>query len=106
MEVSYVIQKGIVYTGWVINYDFLRNKHKIFLGGEAGFLYLGTAIGLSILIDKRKNLHFGGNIIPFIGVLGYLFYDYSFYYGYKSISELGLYLKYPFDEMGGNLLSD
>jgi hypothetical protein len=107
LEVSYIMMDdNIFYKGLVINYDFLRNKQKLFFGVEGGFLFFGAAIGPSILIDKRNNLHFGGSIIPFFGLVGYLYYDFSFFYGYKSIQNLGLYLKYPFDERGGNLLSD
>ncbi len=106
MEVSYVMDfKNITYLGLVINYDFLNNKHKILLGVEYLLPPLpvgGITIGPSILIDKKNNVHFGASVIPFLGLWGYFYYDYSFFYTHQAIENMGLYLKIPLQVQGSN----
>jgi|JI8StandDraft_1071087.scaffolds.fasta_scaffold64284_2 hypothetical protein len=81
-----------VWSGVVLDVDFCEDWTRIHTGFEASALGVGCDVGPSFIL-RNDTISYGVSIIPFLGVVAYPYYNYSYFENGLELHEVGSYFK-------------
>ncbi len=89
-----------VLGGAVLGVDFCKDWTRLHVGIEASAIGVGCDIGPSLLF-RNDSVSVGFSFIPFIGIIAYPFYNFSYFDNGFETHEVGSYFKLPVRVAGG-----
>lgn len=78
--------------GVVVDVDFCKDWTRLHTGIEASSIGVGCDVGPSFLF-RNDTVSYGVSFIPFIGIIVYPYYNFSFFDNGFASHELGSYFK-------------
>ncbi len=93
-------QEIAVWSGVVVDVDFCKDWTRLHTGIEASAIGFGFDVGPSFLF-RNDTVSYGVSLIPFLGIIVFPYYNFSYFDNGFETHELGSYFK-----LGGLISGD
>lgn len=87
-------QETAVWYGVVVDVDFCKDWTRLHTGIEASAIGFGFDVGPSFLF-RNDTVSYGVSLIPFLGIIVFPYYNFSYFDNGFETHELGSYFKLP-----------